>query len=242
MTLGMRAAQFLRAREYILAHPDESKGQQSRATDISERTIASARAELIAEGLLAPSRKAAPRTIPSEVAARLPEQDPDAVPMPHPRDNVLVDAEAMLRIGAMIDEATEHGDDETVTKLLLKQCLSFAFNPSLHPDTRMSASQMWAKLRDKKTATDLGPGKPKTRTDAVERMRSLMAAVGPEITVQAVHAAFEVKNDPSQNEPNPPIVRPPQVAGPTDYTSDSAAAQDMRAVNMDTGRTDERDQ
>jgi hypothetical protein len=81
-------------------------------------------------------------------------------------------------------------DDGEVRRRLLKQCLSFAFNPELHPDTCMSASQMWAKLKEQTKARDLGPGNPLTLEAAVERHRDIDAACGPEITALGCAAAF----------------------------------------------------
>jgi hypothetical protein len=111
----------------------------------------------------------------------------------------MLDTAAMRAIADMADIENLDLDDADVHKRLLKQCIRFAFDPNLHPDTRMSASTMWAKLKDLQKARDLGPGKPMTFETAVSRMCDLMQAAGPEITLAAVNAAFDVK-DPNEGQ------------------------------------------
>jgi hypothetical protein len=194
MEKSMGAAKLQRAREYILAHKDESKSQQILGTGLSEGTISTARRDLVAEGKLPPDRKIT-KTKLTEKAAEVPAPllpQTTAEGMPQGGDTVR-DSAAMFRIAEMIDESVDKGNDADVVKLLLRQALKFATDPDLHPDTRMSASQMWHKLKDMTRAKDLGPGVPKTRADAVARVRDVLITVGPEITVEAVHAAFEIK-------------------------------------------------
>jgi hypothetical protein len=189
-----------KAKEYILAHPDESKMEQAVATGFGDRTIARARAELVYEGKLAPSRKkvAPAKDAPSPPASVAPEAEPAGPPAPESTapgpapTGGLLDNLAMQQLANLIDTAASEEDDTTVHKRLLKQCLLFAFDTRLHPDTRMSASQMWSKLRDQSKARELGPGKPKTRADAVVRLRDMNAAVGVSIWFEAGIAAFGV--------------------------------------------------
>ena len=186
-----------RAKEYILAHKDESKEEQSLGSGLSDRTISRARAELIYEKKLAPSRKNKPKIkkvvkfVHVEQAAPVPKSPSPAEPAP-PSSGSLLDSEAMKALSDLIDEAAEESDDAVVHKRLLKQCLMFAFDTRLHPDTRMSASQMWSKLKDQTKARELGPGKPKTRTEAIKRVSDILTAVGPEITMSAVEMSFNV--------------------------------------------------
>ena len=193
---SMREAQHERARDYILAHPDESKSQQAQATGLSPRTIATVRAELVAAGKLRPNRRVVGKPVkatkvmspPAPAPASSGEQtDQAASPQ-------LLDHEAMLALADMDD--IDSLDDAETHKRLLKQALRFAFNPKLHPDTRMSASQMWSKLRDQARAKDLGPGAPLTLEDAVARMLDMHTAAGVRVVLGAILAAptdFRIK-------------------------------------------------
>jgi hypothetical protein len=170
-----------RAKVYILAHSDESRLQQSVATGISTATIARARAELVHEGKLAASRKQRP------VQPAAPPSPPTAaVAVPAPVGG-LVDSVAMRTLADMIDTVSDEEDDAVTHRRLLKQCLMFAFDTTLHADTRMSASQMWQKLKDQTKARELGPGAPKTFAAVVDRLYDLMDACGAEAVLEAVN-------------------------------------------------------
>jgi hypothetical protein len=180
-----------RAKIYIISNPHESKVQQGKALGVSDATIARARRELIQDGRLSKSRKTMQVEAPKEV-----KDEPRTLSKPAG----LLDHEAMQAMADMIDTLTDL-DDEEIHKRLLKQCIQFAFNPRLHPDTRMSASQMWAKLRDQAKSKDLGPGAPVNFEGGVERLRDLMVACGAPMTLAAVNSAFKVE-EPSDQAPS----------------------------------------
>ncbi len=238
--VDLRPAHMQRARNYILAHPADSKAQAALGTGLSESTIARARRELVAEGVLPKSRgaygdKAPPPMLPPD------DRTPETAPTPPTivagkRGDALLDHDAMLTLSQMIDEAVDAGDDEAIHKRLIKQSLMFAFRPDLHPDTRMSASQMWGKLKDMAKAKDLGPGRPMNRADAVRRTADVLVAVGPEITVEAVHLAFEVKDGQAQDEQAAPAGGPPQDASPAGHEGGGAPTQDMRPLDVEAAR------
>ena len=203
------------AKAYILLHQDESKIEQSIGSGLPERTIARARAELIYEKKLpAPRNKTGRPPKPKTKTVKfihIEQAAPPVVESPSPADPLppapsppssgsLLDNEAMKALSALIDEASEEQDDTLVHKRLLKQCLMFAFDTRLHPDTRMSASTLWNKLKDQTRARELGPGKPKTREDATARMAELMFAVGAEITLAAVNRVFNVQEPANAGE------------------------------------------
>lgn len=243
---GIYKAKFQRAKEYISAHPDETKEAQAKACFVSTRLIALARVELIKEGVLPPARKTEPEpsplavprkkakrppTVPAPRASSSTEEDvasPSVTPPPS-----MLDHDAMTAMADMIDELDDL-DDEDVHKRLLRQCLTFAFNPKLHPDTRMSASQMWAKLRDQAKTKDLGPGIPLTFEAAVERMRDLMVAAGTQITLAAVHAAFKVEpeNGTQTNEQAPPPVGTTEAPSTDGHASGATAPEGMRPIDL----------
>ena len=208
-------ARYQKARAWMLMHPEMSKSQVSKALGVSDATVARARRDLVEEGLFPKARNApaptpVPKFLPAVVREPVPVPPVAAAPEPPPRPQAApakltdhagmkkladaapggADIAAFADLAAMIDEAIESGDHEAIQKKLLKQCLMFAMRPDLHPDTRMSASQMYNKLRDMAKAKDLGPGKPKNFAAGLTRLTELHAAVGIEMTFQAALAAF----------------------------------------------------
>jgi hypothetical protein len=179
-----------RARAYVLAHPDESKRQQAIAVGCGERLIAFARAELIAEGKLVPSRKMSVAGGQAEIADNQP-REPRSVPAAKVPE--MLDSEAMRALADMEALDSEDLSDEEIHKRLVKLCIRFAFDPKLHPDTRMSASLQWAKLKDQQKSNLLGPRKPMTFEDGVFRLSDLMRECGPEMVMAALNVAFDVK-------------------------------------------------
>lgn len=182
---------FEKACEYILAHPDESKKQQAAGADTSERTIAMARKKLIADGKLAHSRKGRPSL--DDPRSRRSRAAPVAT----------LDHAAMLAL-AEIDVNQPDLSDERVQKLLLRQVIRFALDPTLHPDTRMSATQQWGKLKDMVRQADLGPGIPLTRADRVTRLSDQMKLCGPDETLDAFELAFNLPKTEHTDERNVP--------------------------------------
>lgn len=187
----IREVKLQRAKDYILAHPDESKTQQAIAIGCSESYIGLARKALIAEGKLAPSRKQytghvrriAPQPAPppggytaADAATTLPTKDSAAMAAMAAAADALSDDEMM--------------DDEVIYKKFLRQCISFAMNPELHPDTRMSAQQMWLKFRDNSRVKDLGPGAPMTFEDGTVRLMDMHEACGPEMVLAAIEGGI----------------------------------------------------
>jgi hypothetical protein len=177
-----------RAREYILAHKDESIHQQAMGADVSEPLISLARRELVAEGLLEAGRSTQ-KTKPAKKA------DPEPAPTIPIKPNAMLDHTAMAAIADMASLTDDKATDEQVSSAMLKQCIRFAFDPNLHPDTRMSASQMWAKLKERQREKQLGPRAPLTFEAATRRLADLMIAAGAKLTTAALHLAFEVHDE-----------------------------------------------
>jgi hypothetical protein len=183
-----------RIKEYILSHPDESKAQQALSTGVGVRTIARARADLVAEGLLPADRKVFRRASAQPAGSaqdEVPSEEPRAAASKEPG---LRDHAAMKALANLIDSAAGEEDESLIVKRLLKQCLTFAFDPSLHPDTRMSATQQWAKFKDQTKTRTLGPGNPKTQDDAIARLSELDVAVGPTVAVKALTTAYDFRS------------------------------------------------
>lgn len=195
------------ARDYYLRHPDASISEVAAALNIATRTVARSREALVNEGLLAPGRNnpdSAAAAIAAAVASSVgtgsdtPQAEGPADPVAprpsggHPR-NAVLDDEALRKMNAMIDELA--GDDSTdveeTRKRMIAQVKRWVFDPLLTPDTRMSAATLWAKLVDMQRAKDLGPGKPLTQADAIERASDFSIACGPLIMTVALFRAFD---------------------------------------------------
>jgi len=202
------------ARAEYLHHPDASIAEVAKATGVAVRTVARARETLVKEGLLAPGRNATTSaadaaalaltartmgTAPPKALQELqegPQDDPGSTIRPKqgptaPRQGT-IDGEALRKMSEMLDQLADEDDDIT-RKRMLRQVKRFAFDPNLHPDTRMSASQLWAKLLDMQRAKDLGPGVPLTIVNAVERVTDFDKACGVKIAVSALFRAFPVE-------------------------------------------------
>jgi hypothetical protein len=211
---GVNAWQKDAARAEYLRHPDASISEVAQATGVCLRTVARARAALVKEGLLPPGRNstvsgadAAALAVAAREAQAEPEAtgdgdappdepaqpDPEEPPRPSPtkgtRTAQTIDGEALRKLNEMLDEVADE-DDEVTRKRMLRQTKRFAFDPTLHTDTRMTASQLWAKLLDMARAKDLGPGRPLTEADATARARDLDRACGVKVAVAALFAAF----------------------------------------------------
>lgn len=207
---GLRETKRERARAYILAHQDESKEDQARGSGLSLGTIATARKELVADGLIPPSRKNLAkdsdalsrnwrwRRPPPATAPDKPVDPGDGGPplppaRPHEGATVL-DHDAMVAMASSADlMAAADASDEEVLRRLQRQYLRFAFDPNLHPDTRMSASQMWHKSRDQAKQTKIGPGAPVTRADAVDRLEAVLRPLAADVVLEAIGRVFKIE-------------------------------------------------
>ena len=246
--ISIGAARLAQARNYIIAHPLESKSQMVLGSGLSESTIARARRALVSEGLIPEPRNAQPRgPLPRrpepEVHSATAEVKPasEAVAPPaEPKKSAksgpgLLDHEALKALADMVDKAIDSGDDESIQKKLAKQALTFAFRTDLHPDTRMSASQMYYKLRDMGKAKDLGPGKPQTYEDGVARLTEMHIACGPQMVLDAVHRAFTVKEAPGGETPvdqAPLASGTAEAPGEAGHTSPPAEAEGVRPIDV----------
>lgn len=235
------------ARAEYLRHPDSSIADVAKATGVAVRTVARAREALVKEGLLAPGRNnttsgadAAVLAVAhaatqealargaalaeaeqhTEVSREEPAEAAITTPAPTPRGakGVTIDGEALRQMNEMLDGLADEDDDAT-RKRMLRQMKRFAFDPALHPDTRMSASTLWAKLLDMQRAKDLGPGVPLTLAAAIERCTEFLRACGAKVAVPSFYAAFDL-GDPDEIskavEQGQPASTPTQPAGPSD--------------------------
>jgi hypothetical protein len=246
--MSLAAARLKQAREFLLAHPDMSKSQVVTATGLSDSTVARARRDLVAEGRIAQARNT-PVVVPEPQATQPTKPkgtvDPPPAVSAAPAVGVpskagsLLDHAALVELASMVDELVEAGDDEVIHKKLIKQCLIFALRPDLHPDTRMSASQMYGKLKDMARAKELGPGKPKTFAIGKARLTDLLVACGPEMVLAAVHDAFTVKGEPddqAQNDQVAPVGGTPQAPGSAGHEGSVPPAEVVRPIDVEVRR------
>lgn len=230
---GMREATLQKTIAYILAHPDASKSEVVFGAKVSDNTVARARRILIEKGLIPESRKKDP-VLPtvemfpddmkgSDAPVTQPDQDPA------PADPGMLDHAAMIAMASMVAQAEELSDEE-VQRRLMRQAQLFAFTPTLHPDTRMSASTLWAKLRDMKKDEAIGPGKPMTLLEAVCRTKDVLLAVGQVVSALAVKEAFYAEQAPDVQAPSP--LGAEEAPGASRHDGDPPAPEDLRPVNV----------
>jgi hypothetical protein len=172
-----------RAKDYILAHKDQSKREQAIGAEVSEAMIAIARRDLVAAGLLEVGRSTA---IATEAAVKKADAK-KAAP--------LLDHTAMAQIAEMEALTGDDVDDEVVQKKMLKQCIRFAFDPNLHPDTRMSASTLWGKLKSQQREKQLGPQVPITFDAGVARLADMLRACGSKMVLAAFNLVYEATDE-----------------------------------------------
>jgi hypothetical protein len=180
------------ARNYLIQNKDASIAEAAKATNMGVRTIARARKQLVDEGILPGGRNSAPAP---ESPSSSDEPEVAAAPTKAGKQNNLLDAKALDELSKMLDTIDENEDDIESQKLMLRQVKRMAFDLRLHPDTRMSAMTLWNKLRDMTATRSLGPGKPLTEADAMERLVMLAEAVGAELWVKATYKAFGVADE-----------------------------------------------
>ena len=198
-----------RCRAYYLEHPDASISDVSKAIGTSTRTAAQARTELVAEGKLTPGRNSTWQKV--DTSAQVPTVR--HTPEPNPNDKLLDDK--ALRILADMPLIDGDDDDEETRKKLLREVRKLAFSPDTHPDTRLSATGVWLKLKDMAKSRTDGPGKPLTRAAATSRLVNLFKMVGPDISIAAMYEAFNVKEPPNEGQvPDESGKTPSGAAGP----------------------------
>lgn len=184
---GLRAHRKSQAKAYFLQHPEASIKEaladlHRRGINVSERTVAQARSELAQKGLVPAGRNA-------DTPAENVGTPADLPTVPASVKNKVIDDNMLT---AFV-QGELNLDDEEIRKLLLKKIIVIAMTPGLHPDTTLSASTAWLKLKDMARQADLGPGKPVTRADALERLVDLLRAVGPDLALEAMQVAFNLK-------------------------------------------------
>lgn len=205
------------ARKYYLLHPDASINDVAVALAINHRTVSRVRKILVAEGMLEPGRGRKPSLDLIEKAESAPSAPvTESAKEPIKVDTTgLLDHKAMKKLATIENTIDDDVDDEETRKRMIREVRRIAFDTEKHPDTRMSATQLWVKLKDMAKDHTLGPGKPLTYADALARATDFLRAIGAKMAIEAMYAAFEVeapsgeaKTVESSSSSPPPIESP----------------------------------
>lgn len=183
-----------KVKQYILDNPLSSLTEVTEAIGCARRTVGNARLELIKEGKLKKGERGRPPQGLTPLAATLTPTELNDIAETQIYDETLVD------------------DEKTRTRIL-KEVQKLAFNPSLHPDTRMSAMQIWVKIKDIAKQHDVGPGPPRTREEIIDRLVRIYHGVGPKLCIEALQIAFPKEKpdeivETSTSETTPQILDP----------------------------------
>lgn len=237
------------AEKYYREHPDASINMVANALKINERTVARARKKLVAEGILQPGRNAPLQLVKPEVDHMIESpvlQPPEPLKIagrvvppktPMKAGDTLLDHEAMKTLAGMVDQLAQEEDDDITRKKMLIEIKRIFFDPKLHPDTRMSASQVWIKLKDMSRSRELGPGKPMIEDVAIQRMVDLMRAFGATLTIKALYRAFNLEepNEQTKAQQAPPAGDPPQDTSPARHEDSKAPVTTLRFLQLEGG-------
>lgn len=214
--------------DYIRANPSANNVEVARELSISKRTVAYARAQLRASGELPAGRRTAPNA-PDEMLASLAPVIAQVTPAaealdgpPTPGVPPSIELPPPIPPSALPTlpddgEVDADEDENSIRRRIIAVARGFALNPELHPDTRLSASQVYMKLKDALKAKELGPGKPLTKEQAISRLSSLLRATGPDLALEALTRAFNLER-PTNAQGSPGTVHSPDAPPPPPET------------------------
>lgn len=189
--MAKKSEKTLACEEEMIQFPERPNKYFMDKYGLSKPTMSLIRRELRARGVIPESRRSPLSSREVETLLTSPAGASPAAAGVSPQDDapslaVITPAE-LAALGAT--EFTDENDEETRKKLLAR-CRAIALDPGMHPDTVLSASQVYIKLKDAVRAKSLGPGRPLTHEDAVARLARLMSACGPTIVHEAITSAF----------------------------------------------------
>jgi len=179
------------ATAYLLAHPEEKDIDVMKALQCNATTVSRARRDLVSKGLISPLtvRKYVKRTPPP---LKLPTYQEENEVVGAPSEGVLVKPSSLSTpdITKILDIDIDNIPDEETRKKMLREVRTLAFGVNTNSDTKLSAIQLWVKIKDSTQAKELGPGPPMTKEAAVTRLSDLMTACGLEIVTLAYMKSF----------------------------------------------------
>ncbi len=197
---GRPGRERARARNYLLEHPHSTNAEVAAAVGVGGATVSFARQALIQEGLIPRSPQERRRQAYNE--ARKPIDFPPAsptapvlvappaepAPPQTPDEYETLDAQRLYDLA----EGEEEIDDEQVRRRMIRKLRKMSFDPNLNPQYQMYAMAAHEKMLEGSRAATIGPGKPVTKDDAVERLEMIFKATGPELVLLAAVKAFGV--------------------------------------------------
>jgi len=189
-------------RDYLLANPSSSLRDVMLATTASKRTISYVKAGLIQEGRL--RRVIHPQTqlatfltaneVPLPQTVLFPEEKP-------PKYELVLENKELSTEELVSEITTQTGKEvRDLSVEEMRQILSkIARSSSIQPQVRIAAITQKHKIDSgEEDRHELGPGKPKTRREALERLSMLMKACGLQLVTDAMEQTFEIFK--AQNE------------------------------------------
>jgi len=189
---GKPSAARLAIKEKMIAMPHLPNEAFMSEFGVSRRLVSYIRSELVKSNKIPGGRRS---SLPAELAEALMDIDspPEVAGSSDARSPLTTPPALPTTSSELISIANDFTDedDEDTRKKLLKKVREIALDPSMHPDTVLSAAQAYIKLKDAVRARSLGPGKPMNREGAIARLTSLLTAVGPNIALAAFEAAFK---------------------------------------------------
>lgn len=236
---GLFKAKIESVKEFILQHPSAKDFEVLEAKKCSRRTIAYARAELVAAGLIPAPRRAHVKKAPSPVPAESPTPtDPSPPAGGADYSNQIVTPETLGMLAAPETPIDDFESDPETQKRMLREAKRMAFDIKLHADTRMSAMQLWVKLKDLASARDRGPGVPLTKSSALARLMELHKACGIELVIESIETLWgnkkEAPNASASVEASTPVGTP-SAPGSAGHEGDPAQAPSLRTEHLDGG-------
>jgi len=158
---------------FLLANPAATSSEAAKATGASKRTVFLAKKDLIDAGQMERVRYDHKR--------RAAKSSPEGA---------MMDGETLRAIAANTDLVDDLVDEAATRDKLLRQVQRMALDPMLPADLRLSATQVWVKVKDIARTKDLGPGPPRTEEEILARLTRLLQAVGPKIALKALNMVF----------------------------------------------------
>lgn len=198
-------------KRYLLDHSDATNPEVKEAVGCESRNVNAARAELEKEGFLQKNSnnrakftkhrlKKSGLTRPPEILRNL-------------SGNALrTEAEVLSSFSPVatsdLYKLLESGedpdiDDEKTRVAMLKQLRLMSFDASLHQSIRMSAMDLYNKLKETARGQTIGPGRPLTHADALDRLCLLFKAVGATLVLEATAKAFALVEGEQNGQENP---------------------------------------
>lgn len=180
-------------REYILKNPHATVKQVCAATGAKTRSVYYVRQDLIAQQLITPA--AVKRGRPP-LNADAPTADVDTL-------ETVSAADLMKQVEDITGEEYDNLTPEQMKRILSR----IAGNAMMPPQVRIMAITAKNKLDfETQDRHDLGPGKPLTYAQALQRVVWMLEAIGPKMLEEAITIAFSPKGTAHAPEAESPVV------------------------------------